>query len=552
MRQAAVDLKVVSQNIADGRTEDAERNLDLAQAHARSASSKTDGPIVWIGSKLPFLGDDVSAMQTAAQVMDSLANDTLADMVAVSEGLSPQALKPRNGKVNLAPIQRVRPVIAEVSRDVELAVARMEAVDVEGLVRRLRGPMEELRSELGSALELSRRGETAASLLPDMLGAQGPRRYAVITQNNAEIRSGGGIPGAVAVVTADRGRMRMVYQSNEVDGFGQWSRPAVELSADERDLFGDRLAQYPQNATLTPDFTRSAEILQRMWFQKRGERLDGVVSIDPVAMSYVVAATGPVKLQNGQSFDSTNLAFGLMNIAYIVQPDYGLQDLLFATVGRAVFDKVVQGRGNPGEMLDALERAVAERRVMVWSAHASEQARLTGTDISGDMPRDATTRPQVGVFLNDSASDKMSYYLDYRADVQPVSCFPDGSQRLEVTVTLKSTAPTNVVDLVGTRLVNPLLPGPALGSLRTNVSLYSPFGGRVEEATLDGEEALLSEHNYLGREVRTYTLVLAPQQTQVLHYVVRTGKAQRDAVELRTTPTALGSGRGVVGVTACG
>ncbi len=77
LQQAAYDIRVVSQNLSDGRTEAAKRNLALAQERADSAQGRTSGPLVWLGSKVPVVGDDVSAIRTATQVLDNLASDTL-------------------------------------------------------------------------------------------------------------------------------------------------------------------------------------------------------------------------------------------------------------------------------------------------------------------------------------------------------------------------------------------------------------------------------------------------------------------------------------------
>ncbi len=549
LQRAAYDLRVVSQNLADGRSQAAERSLGFAQANASSARRKASGPLLWLGERVPFFGDDVQALRTAASVMDDLAQDTLPDLVEAGRSISPAALRPSKGRVELEPIKRVAPVLDVAAAEVERASERVAVIDPAELSGGLRKPMLDLQEQLRGAAALARRGALAARLMPAMLGDKGARTYALITQNNAEVRSTGGIPGSVAIVRANRGFVQIVEQGNEGE-FGFWDPPVVPPTAEERALYGDLIATYPQDVTFTPDFPRAAQILHAMWQRKRGQSLDGVLSVDPVAMSYILYGTGPVKLPDGGLLQPYNVVSTLLNLIYLAQPNFEAQDDFFELVGRTIFNTVRAGTGRPTAVLDGLTLAVDERRILVWSAHPDEQSLLEGTPISGDMPRRATVHPQVGMYLNDAASDKMSFYLDYKVDVKPRTCNSDGSQVLDVKLTMKSSAPTDIAEF-GRPLAPGPLPGPELGTIRTTANLYAPFGGRVLEATLEEQDAPAGDFRHLGRPVSSVTLDVKPQQSRVVEYSVLTGPDQRGDVELRTTPAALGMGRGTVGQSAC-
>ncbi len=51
------------------------------QRSFRSAHARSDGPLWAVGSRLPWVGDDVSAVRTVASVGDDLAQGTLAEIV---------------------------------------------------------------------------------------------------------------------------------------------------------------------------------------------------------------------------------------------------------------------------------------------------------------------------------------------------------------------------------------------------------------------------------------------------------------------------------------
>ena len=94
-----------------------------------------------------------------------------------------------------------------------------------------------------------------------------------------------------------------------------------------------------------------------------------------------------------------------------------------------MFEKFSSGAGNPQVVLEGLARGVDERRLLVHSFDEAEQERLAGSKIAGELPGSPTSRPQVGVYLNDGTGSKMSYYLDYDVAVRSEGC-QDDAQRL--------------------------------------------------------------------------------------------------------------------------
>lgn len=553
LQQAAYDLKVVSSNLADGRTKQAEASLRLAQVHAGSARGKSDGPLIWLASRMPLVGADIAAVRTTARVVDDLAQQTLPKLVEASRGLSPTSLRPKKGRVALEPIKEAAPTLEEAALELDAAAEQVSLVDVRELAGNLKGPMTDIQRELAQAAALSHRGALAARLLPEMLGDKEPRTYALITQNNAEIRATGGIPGAVAIIRADKGRVRMMRQGTEfLFGRGRQA-PILPLTPEEAALYGPALAIYPQSVNLSPDFPRSAQLLHAMWKEQQGESLDGILSVDPVVMAYILLATGPVSVPGHaeQLFPAT-LVSTIENLIYLLLPaDINAQDDYFAKAGRAVFDTLVAGRAKAGTVLDALTTATSEGRIGIWSAHPQEQKLLQGTRISGSMPTEPSRSPQLGLYLNDAAADKMSYYLKYKTDVKPVQCNSDDSQLLDMKITFTSTAPKNVKQFAHV-LSEVNHPPELLGVIVTTANLYAPFGGKVIESSIDGGELAANDDvQHLGRQVLSFSFDLQPGQTKVVDLRVRTGASQPGPVDLRTSPAALGDGRGEIAPSAC-
>ena len=64
----------------------------------------------------------------------------------------------------------------------------------------------------------------------------------------------------------------------------------------ERALYGDNLGENIRDTNLTPDFPRAAALIDAMQKRAFGTDIDGVISVDPVVLSAVLRATGPVKV----------------------------------------------------------------------------------------------------------------------------------------------------------------------------------------------------------------------------------------------------------------
>ena len=544
----AADFEQLAEELKTGDTAAARETLRSAQAAAADASDNTTGPGWWLTRALPGVGDDVVAVRTVADVTDVLAADVLPSVVTASETLDPAALRPKNGRVRLQPLIDVAPSVVRADEQLQEQVDRVAELRPVDLNPQLAEPVSLMQDKLGEAASLSSKASYALRLLPTMLGAEGPRTYLVLFQNNAEVRATGGIPGAFATITADDGRIALGAQGSAAD-IGMLEKPPLPLTEEELALFQEKMGLFAQNVNFTPDFPRTAELARAMWESKSGRSVDGVVSTDPVALSYLLGGTGPVRIGAGQTLTADNAVQLLLNEIYLEQPDPLRQNLFFAQAARAVFEAVSSGQGDPPAVLDGLARAGSESRLLVWSADEEEQRLLDETALSGRLPDRAGAAPYVGVFLNDGTGAKMQYYLDHEVEVLPTGCNSEGRQRLRVSVRLRSTAPANARELP-VSVIGPGF-GAAPGAMRMSVFLYAPIGGWIDASTVDGQEAPLAELDHQGHPVGVRTVDLAPGQVRTLSYDVVSGTDQPASPTLRVTPGVHGTGVGQVGASLC-
>ena len=190
-----------------------------------------------------------------------------------------------------------------------------------------------------------------------MLGKDRQRRYLLLIQSNAEIRSTGGISGSYAILSANNGKLSMGFQGS-IQDLRPAEKPVVPLTADELRVYSQALVSDIRDVNLTPDFPRTGEIAKALVAKGLDENVDGVVSVDPVAMSFILGGTGPVTLSDGAVLTQENAVEVLLSAVYRSYPDAKRQDDTFERAARTIFDVASchcgDGESGQGESVDGL------------------------------------------------------------------------------------------------------------------------------------------------------------------------------------------------------
>ena len=547
LEQVAADFETLTGQLPGGDQAGAESTLASAQRHAGDAFDNTRGPVWWLSSKLPEVGPNVDAVRVVAEVADRLASDVLPDVVTAAGTLTPGNLRPVRGRVDLEPIQQIEPAVVRAATALSAESREVDDIDTSRLVSQIAAPVSQLQTRIADADELADRASRAVRLLPPMLGADGERSYLFMFQNNAEIRATGGIPGAFAIITANDGKVTLGRQG-DAGTVGRFEKPPTPLTDQERALFGEDLGRFPQDVNFTPDFPRTAELIAGMWEARKGQQVDGVVSTDPVALSYILNGTGPVETAGGRTLTAEGAVPLLLSQVYAEIPDPEKQNDFFNAAAGSVFDAVAAGTGEPRIVLDSLSQAASERRVLIWSARRGEQRLLAPTALAGGLETRATTAPEVGVYFNAALPYKLDYYLDYEVSVESTRC--QGSrQRLTVKVRMQSRAPRDLASF--TDYVAPDVPAYPRGSIVDTLYFFAPVDGSHVALSVDGQDRGYDVQRLDGRDVFATSVVVEPGKTRSLTVHLVSGPGQVDEPTLRVTPGVRSDGIGTVGASSC-
>lgn len=529
---ATDEAKDLQSQITSGDTDLARNTLRALQESTTTARTRTDGPLWGAVAKVPFVGSSISAVQTAAGSLDDIAQRGLPPVVETSTSLDSNLFRPDDGQFPLEEFAGLAKPVSTAANVLTENRERIDAIDEDSLIGPVKGPVDELKEKVGTAQRAAAAAAKGLRLAPPMLGIEGKRTYLLMFQNNAESRSLGGIPGALALVTAENGELEFDQQFT-IGDLEDFDDPVVKVTDNEQRTYGTTIAEDIRDTTLTPDFPRVAKIARAMVEESFDVKVDGVLSIDPVALSYVLDGTGPIEVGDDTTLTTDNAVEILLNTVYARYEDPQVQDAFFADAAQKIFKAALSGRGDSRKTLEGLTKAVDERRIMLWSAQKDEEADLAGTRLAGGLPAESST-PHVGVYVNDTTSSKMQYYLDWSTTVESTRCTDGGAQTLVATTTVESTAPADASDLPdyitgnGSRAPE--------GDQQFTVRVFAPWGGTIESVDADDAQSLDTSGRSGERPVALTAFTLEPGQKVQIRTTMTSGEGQRAGAVVTTTP----------------
>lgn len=535
--EAAVPLasqaqaQVVAQNV-----EAAVVTADRLARHSAEAAALTSDPVWRAVEVVPFVGENLRAMRVLAAAADRVSSGAVVPLAQASASLELAAFAPVDGRIDLQPILDLQEPVRKAATAFQQAdrLITDEHIDSAALI----GPLGEARDRLTGLLDetspLITALDNASQLLPAMLGAEGPRDILLLFQNPAELRSTGGIPGALALLHTDGGGFQLVQQASTSD-FPRYDPPVVDLPVETRALWGDNTARYVQDVTFSPQFPVGASVAREMWAREFGVAPASVVAVDPIVLSYLLRATGPVALPSGDQLTAENAVQLLLSDVYARYPGSTEQDAFFAAAAAAVFEAVSSGSFDPRAVIEALTLAGSERRILIWNADPAEQAILSGTTLAGGLPVSGDGVQAFGVYLNDMTMSKMDTYLDVQIASGVEVCRTDGLPLYEVEVTLTNTAPGDAA----TSLPRYVLGGGEkyeLGVIATSVHVYSAPGTFNLGVTQSGQPAAHHPTSDTGYTLSKVEATLAPGESTSWRFAFLGDVAEKRTPVIQSTP----------------
>ena len=545
LKQVVAALPQLRNQLQDGRSTEAIQTFDAMQKQISLARATATGPLWKAGAVVPVVGPNFQAVTEAVVSADDVAARAVGPLLARFDSFDWRALSPTDGRIDVGQLQDAAPIITASANTVRLSHERLEAIDTERLIPEVADAVNAATTQLGDITGAFETASAAGQLLPPMLGANEPRNYLVLIQNNGEARATGGIPGALAILKVADGRLDLGEQSSAgaIDRF----IPPLEVDPEQVAIYTARLGVQMQNVNLTPDFPTAAETAKRMWDSRHeGQTVDGVLALDPVVLSRLLDVTGPVELTDPEvlrllhgtdlptALTQENVIPTLLSDVYREIEEPKLQDAYFAAVAGEVFAAFTAGGGDGFGLLNALTSSVEDRRLYLWSSHAGEQNIISSTALAGSVTGSGSGGASFGAYFNDGTGAKMDYYVKRTAQLVK-NCQRDGYSRYTVRLTVMNTAPEDAATSLPDYVTGGGVFNVAPGRIRTNNVVYGPAQSLVESATLNGNKVSFGTGKHGQRPVGTVTTELGPGESGVLE-VTFIHVVQESEPQLRLTP----------------
>lgn len=487
LEQARLSAQQAKEALQQGNSGDATRFADLAVGHAQQARDATHSAPWSIVSLLPWLGSPFETGQQISDVVLGLANDVLKPAADTGAALSPDRLI-HGSRIDVGLLRSEAPNLNRLSEAATRLNADAQAISDPAYVSLLRDARSQLQSQTTELAELLENTSLAAELVPVMTGADGPRSYFMGFQTNAEARGTGGLLGGFGV-------LRFAHGAATVDTLG--ANTELDMRFTPIDLGAEFNATYGyanpfgdfRNSNLSSHFPYAAQIWKSMWDQQTGSNVDGVIALDPFALSYILGAVGPVTMPDGEKVTKDNVVELTESTAYARFPtDQVARKQYLQDIASAVVKKMTVSVGSPRGLLDALGRAVGEGRISIWSSVPAEQELLEQTPLAHIVPDDAA--PYAEVVINNLGGNKMDYYLEREIEYVADGCGSD-TRNSTVTVRLTNTADESQLPdyVAGVGGLDPEIPiDLPKASMLTSVRLLGTTGATLESALSNGEK----------------------------------------------------------------
>lgn len=488
------------------------QRIQAAQADLQRASEDfgaksqllSDGWVASIATHIPWISGQVKgaqAIRTAAGAGTQLG----LDVIQLVQGVLPDAA----GTSSAAPFQRLAALSSEhrsdLDRDDRDLAALRQGLSAISTTDSLVGPLDNARRTVlqdgakladgaGPALEILR-------ALPAAIGA-GHHTYLILLENPGEERPGGGYIGAVGVISFTNGAITTL-EFRDSQYYTQIVHNIVAPAPLDRHLFHGAPWELA-DANWSPDFPTSMIDMERFYTAATKSTVDGDISIDPVALSYLLAVFGPAKVPPyPQVLTTANVLTELNYITNHARPqDPG--KVFLAPFGTLMTKELLAAPiGKMPQVASALQQGAREKHIVLLFHDQALQNLVDGANFGGRLSAPISD----SVLVDDANLSGTKGDLYVKRDMSlTVRVGSDGNAQDQLTLHYVNPRPTAPADQALVRSSG--------GDYRDYLRVYIPETAQLGSLTLStngGVAAQISpeEIDYeLGHEAIAYWLIV--------------------------------------------
>ena len=163
----------------------------------------------------------------------------------------------------------------------------------------------------------------------------------------------------------------------------------------------------------------NGQLAASMWQAETGQHVDGVMAVDVVALTQLLAVTGPVTLPDGKVINSSNAEQFLLHDQYNGLSYTGtnaaeaVREEQQGALAEAEFNALDTESLDLKTLSDALAGMVAGRHILVWSTDPATEDSWRATGVAGNLSADSTL-----VAVLNRGGNKLDPYLQVSCTLQ--------------------------------------------------------------------------------------------------------------------------------------
>lgn len=222
-------------------------------------------------------------------------------------------------------------------------------------------------------------------IMADLFGANGPRKYLFLFQNNNEMRPTGGFIGSYGLLDISNGRINNFF----IDGIFNPDGQLVEKIVPPKPIQKMSAAWSLHDSNWFADFPVSAHEAIKFYEKTGGPTVDGVITFTPTVMQKLLEITGPIDMpEYDVTLDAENF---IEKTQYEVEVDYDKQEnkpkKILGDLAPIVLDKLMSARDvkTVSRVAQTFSEALSQKHILLHSENEQLQDMISKQGWSGEV-----------------------------------------------------------------------------------------------------------------------------------------------------------------------
>ena len=492
----ADDLQTGADEFREGDFISASASFEDAEDAAKTGRSLLKHPAGFVAGFLPVVGSETDAVERLMRASEATAGAGVnavagARELGIEGDQDPAEALVEKGRVKLPLVEAAEPYVTSAAEALQGARRTLEGAEIPRLGL-LRTAFEEAQDKILEASATATDAANAVRLLPELLGAQGTRRYFLAFQTLNEQRATGGVIGAYGILEAKAGRMRLVKVA-PIAPLTRMLKGRIEPPPNfsQFDIDGGSTLQF-QQVNQMAHWPTAARGLLAMYERATGESLDGVIAMDQVALGLLMRGAPPI---DAPILDTEVTAANVVEVVSrqgYEELNEAEQNVLIVGIVKHFWDSFAKGALPARELAEGINDAIDTKHLKLFSLHGGASEPLAALEADDDLSSEG---PHVQmVYGNNYSANKVDYFVYRDLNIQ-IEDNDDGLLTVNTTITYQNRAPSApVTDLIR----NNLTQDPP-GTARSELCTLLPVGAKWVSFDIDGKKYRQYGDKELGR-----------------------------------------------------